>query len=67
MEIGTLKYPGSILIKPDAKNNLSVESIVMVFQLRAIDKSRLVRRIGKINSQSLQKIKRLIIEFIDYE
>ena|SRR5437763_15973220 len=46
-------FPGTFLIHPSSKNNLRVPSVALVFQLRAIDKRRLKRRIGRLNAAHL--------------
>lgn len=43
-------FPGTFVIDPDTENNLTLPSIALVFQLRAIDKRRLERRIGRLSA-----------------
>jgi len=49
-------FPGTFLIHPDSKNNLSMVSVALVFQLRAIDKRRLRRRIGRLSAPHLARL-----------
>ncbi len=42
-------FPGTFVIYPDTENNLTLPSVALVFQLRAIDKRRLKRRIGQLS------------------
>lgn len=43
-------FPGTFVIDPDTENNLTLPSVALVFQLRAIDKRRLQRRIGRLSA-----------------
>lgn len=42
-------FPGTMTIQPDDENGLDMASVALVFQLRAIDKRRLKRQIGRLN------------------
>ena len=54
--LGALRFPLTIKIDPSPSNDLTLESVAMVFQLRAIDRRRIVRKIGTLDSESLAKI-----------
>jgi mRNA interferase MazF len=43
--LGALRYAFSVRVEPSPENGFTVTSVVMVFQMRAIDKSRIIRRI----------------------
>lgn len=49
--------PWMVKISPDKENNLSKESAVDCFQVRSLSESRFTKRIGKVNSATLQEIK----------
>ena len=51
-----LRFKFSVKIEPSAENGLTQTSIVMVFQMRAIDKSRIVRKIGKLSDEDLERV-----------
>jgi mRNA interferase MazF len=53
-------FPFTLLIKPDQSNNLSSSSVVLVFQLRAIDKRRLKQKLGSLKNSDVIKTKQLI-------
>jgi mRNA interferase MazF len=53
-------FPGTLTIQPDSENNLTMTSIALVFQLRAIDKRRLKRRIGRLNTSLLTQVHQTI-------
>ena len=51
-----LRFQGTVLIEPDSQNNLPSISIALVFQLTALDKNSLEKRIGKISDDKLAEI-----------
>ncbi|HRY98110.1 MAG TPA: type II toxin-antitoxin system PemK/MazF family toxin [Bacteroidales bacterium] len=55
------KYPSRVLISLDGNENW-----VVIDQIRTIDKSRLIKRIGSLSSKEISSIKRVIKEvFVD--
>ena len=44
------RFKFTVKIEPSVYNGLSETSIVMVFQMRAIDKARVVKKIGNLTS-----------------
>ena len=55
-QLGAQAFPSTFLIHPDAENGLTVPSVALVFQLRAIDKKRLRRKIGKLSAIHLTQL-----------
>lgn len=51
-----LRFAFSVQIEPSEENGLTQTSIVMVFQMRAIDKTRIVRKIGQISKEDMERI-----------
>ncbi len=49
-------FPGTIRIDPDEHNGLTVPSVLLVFQLRAIDKRRLLHSPGEISASQLKQV-----------
>jgi mRNA interferase MazF len=49
-------FPGTFLIRPTSRNGLSVPSVALVFQLRAIDKRRLKRKMGRLSAAHLAQL-----------
>lgn len=49
-------FPGTFLIQPDSDNNLNTTSVALVFQLRAIDKRRVKRRLGRLGASDLSQV-----------
>ena len=59
-------YAGTLLLKKDKVNKLSQDSEVLVFQIRTIDESRLMEKIGTITSEQLKKIRFYLDEVLTY-
>jgi len=49
-------FPCTILITPDSENGLTMTSVALVFQLRAVDKRRLRQNIGRLDASHLAKL-----------
>ncbi len=54
--LAALRFAFSVRVEPSAENGLTTPSIVMVFQMRAIDKARIVRRIGRMSKADMARI-----------
>ena len=63
-KIKALDFAGTTLIKPDDKNRLDKESVALAFQLRAIDRKRLFKKIGELKLDQLTKLRNLIKELL---
>ncbi len=59
-------YKGNVVLPPNTENGLKQPSEVLVFHIRSLSKERLVRRIGKISSMSLNLIKKGLDEILRY-
>ena len=53
-------YPSHYIVKASSDNGLNTDSIVKCEQIRAIAKSRLSSKLGKINAEDLAKIDRAL-------
>lgn len=51
-----LRFAFSVRVEPSPENGLTVPSIVMVFQMRAVDKQRVVRKIGQMSNDDMARI-----------
>jgi mRNA interferase MazF len=54
--LGATRFPFTVQLEPSEMNGLTMPSIAMVFQLRAIDKRRIIRTIGTLAADDLAKI-----------
>ncbi|MBU4298587.1 type II toxin-antitoxin system PemK/MazF family toxin [Patescibacteria group bacterium] len=59
-----LRFPYTLAILPDKQNNLEQKSVVLIFHIRAIDKTRILKIIGKINKQTQRKIDYILREML---
>ena len=50
------RFLHTILIEPSKENGLSVSSVLLVFQLRAIDKKRVTKKIGQLEDELMEKV-----------
>lgn len=50
------RFSFSVLVEPSVENGLTVPSVIMIFQMRAIDKTRIIRKIGQLSSDDMQRI-----------
>ncbi len=54
--LSALRFAYSVKIEPSEKNGLTQTSIVMIFQMRAIDKTRIVKKIGTLSKEDMEKV-----------
>jgi mRNA interferase MazF len=54
--LAALRFAYTTEVQPSELNGLSLPSVAMVFQLRAIDRNRIVRKIGQLESETLTEI-----------
>lgn len=52
--------PVHVLIASDASTGLSVTSVALLNQIRAVDRARLVKRLGKVDAQTLERVEEAI-------
>lgn len=50
------RFPHTILVEPTKENGLTVPSVLLVFQLRAIDRQRVTRKIGRLENELIEKV-----------
>ena len=55
-QLAAQRFPATVRIEPSATNGLSVPSVALVFQTRATDRERFVRRIGELSERDLDRV-----------
>jgi len=60
-----LRYPHTFLVQPSKQNGLGEPSVLMVFQLRAIDRARLRSKLGTLENQHVNRLEREIRELLN--
>lgn len=58
--IQVLRFPHTIEVEPSKSNGLTMKSVALVFQIRAIDKKRLKSKIGGLESIIIMKINKML-------
>ena len=54
--VNATRFAGSILISPSPSNGLSVPSIALTQQLRAVDKARIDRTLGAVSGDVMKTL-----------
>jgi mRNA interferase MazF len=54
--LSALRFAFTVQINPSQQNGLTLPSIAMVFQMRAIDRKRIIRSIGTLEPEYLAKV-----------
>lgn len=54
--LAALRFAFSVRVEPSPENGLTTPCVVMVFQIRAIDKARIVRKIGRLSQADIARI-----------
>ena len=62
--VAAARFQGSVVVSPDGQNGLTLPSVALAFQLRAIDKRDCVLRLGVLNPAMLDQILELIDQLI---
>lgn len=63
--IAAAQYASTVTLKPTNTNGLREISVALVFQLRAIDRKRLARRLGVLSSADYARIREAIAEILE--
>ncbi len=50
------RFPHTILIQPSKQNGLTAPSVLLDFQLRAIDKQRVLKKISQLEDELMGKV-----------
>jgi mRNA interferase MazF len=62
--MGAVRFPGTLIVTPDRQNGLTMPSVALVFQLRALDKNDCLQRLGVLDATMLDSILALIDQLI---
>ena len=53
-------YPTEVLISAKARTGLAVDSVVLLNQIRTVDKRRLVKRLGTLSAAKMEDVDRAL-------
>ena len=54
--LSALRFSFTVKIEPSAQNGLTLPSVAMVFQMRAIDPKRIIQKIGELEPEYLRQV-----------
>jgi mRNA interferase MazF len=60
--VAASRFSGTLLVQPDAQNGLTIPSVALVFQVRALDKQALIQRLGEVDPTVLSQILTLLTD-----
>lgn len=60
------EYKGNIVLEPGHENGLAQKSEILIFHVRSISKERLVKKMGTITPQQLEKLKQGLNDILKY-
>jgi mRNA interferase MazF len=55
-QLEALRFPFTLRVEPSVTNGLSVPSVVLLFQMQVIDRRRIVRVIGRLESEYIAQM-----------
>jgi mRNA interferase MazF len=58
--LAAARFDGTLTVQPDQQNGLTVPSVALVFQLRALDKRQCVRPLGELDASTLDQVLALL-------
>ena len=53
-------YPTEVLIAANAGTGLAVDSVVLLNQIRTVDRKRLVRKLGRLSAVKMEEVNRAL-------
>jgi mRNA interferase MazF len=54
--LNSQQFPHTILVQPSLSNGLNSPSVLLVFQLRAIDRKRIGRTLGRLEAEIIEQV-----------
>jgi mRNA-degrading endonuclease toxin of MazEF toxin-antitoxin module len=54
--LGVLRFPFTLRVEPSRENGLTQPSVIMVFQMRALDKDCIVRKLGRLSPTDMARV-----------
>lgn len=55
-----LRFSHTLTLIPDNKNKLTSESVALVFQLKSLDKSRVIQKMGVVDAITYKNLKSIL-------
>ncbi len=54
------RFSGTLTVQPDSQNGLTIPSVALVFQVRALDKSDFLFQMGELDALTLDQVLKLL-------
>lgn len=54
-QLSATRFPATVNLKPTRENGLTLPSVALVFQTRAVDRSRLSYQLGTVSAADLER------------
>lgn len=61
------KRPDDVFVTKDSTNNLYADSVVRVCHISTFDRARLVKKVGLVNGETMDQIRRYLIKHFGIE
>jgi len=58
------RFAGTRRVDPDSTNGLTLPSVALAFQLRAVDRRDCVQRLGEVDAATLAEVSKLIASLV---
>lgn len=55
-KLNALRFPHTVRVEPSDQNGLTMPTVLLVFQLRAIDRQRILQKIGRLEPNYLGQV-----------
>lgn len=62
-----LRFPFTMRLEPSRGNGLDVLSVALVFQIRAIDKKRLLKKVGKLEKTAIKELDIIMRKLFNFD
>ncbi len=53
--------PTHVELEPDKYNGLSVKSTILCEQIMSLDKTRIIRKLGTVDNETLKKVEKVLL------
>lgn len=64
-KLSAQRFPHTIPVQPSPANGLSCPSVLLVFQLRAIDRQRMLKTIGHLEAETMELVEAEMKRLLD--
>lgn len=63
--LSSQQFPYTIFVQPTKQNGLSLPSVLLIFQLRAIDKKRIIKKLGFLEVHVMKQVSEEMKKLLD--